>query len=113
MSSAGPLTNQVNLAGTLLERGVLRFTPAGVPILDARVSHRSRQEEAGVDRDVALDVTVVFAGALAEMADRLRIGQGLEIRGFLAPRRRQSRTVVVHAVGFDVIGSGQLKTEEV
>ena len=31
--------NEVTLSGELVERALLRYTPAGIPILDARLAH--------------------------------------------------------------------------
>jgi len=97
--------NRVALTGVLIEREALRYTPAGIAMLNARLSHRCETIEAGHRRQVEFDIAVSFAGPLAQRADALRPGQPLAITGFLAARRRQSRSLVLHATEFRVTGA--------
>ncbi len=95
--------NLLVLEAALVEREALRYTPAGIPVVSAKLRHESRQREAGGERAVALEVAAVFAGGAAQAADRLSLGANLRVRGFLAPRRKASRTLVVHVTEFDSI----------
>jgi primosomal replication protein N len=90
----------VQLTGTLTEREALRDTPAGIAMLGARLSHRSETIEAGHARQLEFDVALRFAGAIAARADRLQLGESISVDGFLAPRRRQSKSLVVHVTDF-------------
>jgi len=92
--------NRVQLSGTLTEREALRYTPAGIAMLGARLSHRSEATEAGQSRQLEFDVALRFAGAIAARADRLQLGASILVDGFLAPRRRQSKSLVVHVTEF-------------
>lgn len=94
------MQNRVQLSGTLTEREALRYTPAGIAMLGARLSHRSETIEAGHPRQLEFDVALRFAGAIAARADRLQLGESISIDGFLAPRRRQSKSLVVHVTEF-------------
>ncbi len=94
------MQNRVQLSGTLTEREALRYTPAGVAMLGARLSHRSETTEAGHPRQLEFDVALRFAGAVAARADRLQLGESISVDGFLAPRRRQSKSLVVHVTEF-------------
>ncbi|MGE0806587.1 MAG: primosomal replication protein N [Burkholderiaceae bacterium] len=96
--------NRVSLTGVLIEREALRYTPAGIAMLHGRISHRCETTEAGHRRQVEFDIAVAFAGPLAQRADALRPGQPLAISGFLAARRRLSRSLVLHASEFRVTG---------
>jgi len=51
--------NQLTLAGTLVARDALRYTPAGVPIVSFRVAHASQQSEAGAARQVEMEMACV------------------------------------------------------
>lgn len=95
--------NQVGLTASLLERESLRYTPAGIPIVAFRLAHQSMQREAGGDRQVELEIAAVAADRLALGIDRLALGASLRVSGFLAPRRRASRSLVLHLTEFEQI----------
>lgn len=94
------MQNRVQLSGTLVERETLRYTPAGIAMLGARLNHHSEAIEAGHPRQLEFDVALRFAGAIAARADRLRLGESILVDGFLAPRRRQSKSLIVHVTEF-------------
>lgn len=96
--------NRVELSATLLEREALRYTPAGIPIVACRLSHQSVQQEAGQGRTVELEVPAMAVDSLALKLDRTALGTALQVEGFLAPRRRQSRTLVLHMTRFESVG---------
>jgi primosomal replication protein N len=95
--------NRAELRGLLIGREPLRYSPAGVPILSGLLQHASSQAEAGTDRQVELEIGLVFAGTQALAADRLALGAQLRVAGFLAPRRRQSKQLVMHVTEFESI----------
>lgn len=102
--AAPPATaNRVELSGVIVEREALRYTPAGIAMLNARLGHRSGAIEAGMPRELEFEVAVRFAGSLATRADRLVLGQPVLATGFLAPRRRQSRSLVLHVTEFSLL----------
>ena len=95
--------NRVELQALLVQRESLRFSPAGIPILGATLAHSSEQSEAGSARRVELELAAVFAGKAAEAASRLALGSMLAVTGFLAPRRRHSKTLSLHVTQFELI----------
>ena len=95
--------NVVELQAKLAERGLLRFSPAGVPLLSATLHHASRHMQAGAERSVELELGAVFAGQLAERADRVALGALIVARGFLAPKRKASRLVQLNVTEFELI----------
>ena len=58
-------SNEVALAGELTAIEPLRYTPAGVALINFRLLHRSQQKEAGVKRQVECEINGV---AMAEVA---------------------------------------------
>lgn len=86
----------VRLDGELVERGAVRFTPGGVPVLDLKLRHRSEQIEAGLPRSIDFEIAAVALGDLADTMDALVPGRRLEVDGFLAPSRKGSRTLTLH-----------------
>jgi primosomal replication protein N len=92
--------NRVELSGVLIEREALRYTPAGIAMLNARLGHASEALEAGLPRQLDFEIAVRFAGSIATRADRLALGAPVVVSGFLAPRRRQSKSLVLHVTDF-------------
>ena len=88
--------NEFRLSGVLVERAALRFTPAGVPVLEARIQHRSDVIEAGVPRSLEFVVSAVGLGPIAGDLEREALGAQLDLTGFLAPRSRRSSKLVLH-----------------
>jgi primosomal replication protein N len=95
----------------LLEREALRYTPAGVPMVGLKLSHRSVQREAGADRQVDLEIAAVAADAVALRLSRVPLGANLRIDGFLAPRRRSARSLVLHVTAFELQENIETNTE--
>jgi primosomal replication protein N len=89
-------SNRLMLSGQLAAKDALRYTPAGVPILTFSVAHESRQDEAGAAREVALEMACVAVEAAAKTLAAAPLGIGVRLGGFLAPKGRHSRQVVLH-----------------
>ncbi len=81
---------------------MIRYTPAGVPMLNAKLEHHSECVEADRPRQVDLEMPLVFAGRLAESANRLSVGRELALTGFLAPRRKASKALVLHVTAYEL-----------
>ena len=94
--------NTVHLIADFLARDALRWSPAGIPILGATVHHHSTQIEAGLPRDVTLELSIRAAGPLAERLDRVALGASLAIQGFLAPRSRSGKGLTLHLTQFEI-----------
>lgn len=103
IANLGLAANTVLLSGQLVGRDALRFTPAGIALLNAKLAHQSEQTEAGGKRSVEFEIELLFAGEAAVQADRLVLGQILRVSGFLAHRRRQSRTLQLHATAYELV----------
>jgi primosomal replication protein N len=90
------VANRVELSGRLLARGALRHTPAGIPVVEFHLGHRSSQEEAGGFRQVECEVACVAIGVPAGLLNAARLGDTLIVTGFLAAKSRKTRTPVLH-----------------
>ncbi len=91
--------NEFRLSGTLVERAALRFTPAGVPVVEAQFRHRSDVIEAGLPRTLEFDVSAIGLGPMAGALEHEPLGAQLDLSGFIAPRSRRSRRLVLHVTG--------------
>jgi primosomal replication protein N len=86
----------------VIAREELRYTPAGVPVLNFRLAHRSQQTEAKHARAVELEALAVAIGEVAQRLAALPEGQRLTLTGFLANRSRRSTQVVLHVNEFEI-----------
>jgi len=92
--------NQLQLVATIAERDVLRYTPAGVPIVSAVLMHSSHQEEAGIDRLVEFEVPAFAAGEISGRFGNAELGASYRFTGFLARKNRNSKALVFHIIDF-------------
>lgn len=93
----------VHLEGQLVERDAIRYTPAGVPVLECRLLHRSVQTEAGLPRDVEFEIAAVALGEVVASLDRVVAGSSLVASGFLAPGRKTARSLRLHIQTFEPV----------
>ena len=61
----------------IAERDALRYTPAGMPIVNAVLQHRSQQMEAGIARLSEFEIAAVAAGGAGARLD----AQGADVAG--------------------------------
>ncbi|QPC30096.1 primosomal replication protein N [Caldimonas thermodepolymerans] len=87
--------NRLVLSASIVERGGMRYTPAGLPALDLRLAHESTVTEAGHPRQVRMELRSVVIGPMAERLNRIELGVPQQFAGFLAAQRN-GRGVVFH-----------------
>jgi len=92
--------NQLSLTGKLVERSALRFTPAGIPVVEAQFEHCSELVEGGMLRKLAFTFDAVLIGDLARTLGNEGLGGEMALRGFVAPRSRRSTRLQVHVTEF-------------
>ena len=79
--------NRLVLSAQLVERGVLRYTPAGLPAIDCRLQHESTLTEDGQPRKVSLEIKALAIGAIARQLGVVVLGSYAQFGGFLASVR--------------------------
>jgi primosomal replication protein N len=89
---------------TLIERSALRYTPAGIPVLDLQFEHESETTEAGLRRLLRFAFAAIAIGDAAKDLARERLGDALVLDGFLAPRTRRSTRLRLHIVRYAPMG---------
>lgn len=97
------MTNRVRLRAQLVSRADVRFSPAGVPILKAALRHEGAVAEAGVERQLKFELDAIAVGEAAQRLDRQALGVELEVSGFMAPRSKRSRSLILHITEFTEI----------
>jgi primosomal replication protein N len=87
--------NRLVLTAQLVERGALRYTPAGLPALDLSLKHESTVTQDGQARQVSVEVKARAIGAITERLAKVEMGSTHGFAGFLGSQRN-GRGVVFH-----------------
>jgi primosomal replication protein N len=95
--------NHLQLVANIAEREILRYTPAGIPIVSATLLHSSKQIEAGVERLIDFEMTAIAAGEISGRFNQAELGATYRFTGFLARKNRNSKSLVFHISDFDAI----------
>lgn len=93
--------NKLAISGEVTQIEVLRYTPAGLPLLSFVISHISEDVEAGMKRKVECEVNAVAMGNLA--TSNIQLGTKLKALGFLAKRSAKSNQLVLHIKNIELI----------
>jgi primosomal replication protein N len=75
------------LSAQLLERGAVRYTPAGLPAIDCKLVHASTVSEDGQPRQVSLEIKALAIGAMSRPLGAMVLGGSAMFAGFLATTR--------------------------
>ena len=94
--------NRLVLAATLVERGAVRYTPAGLPALDVLLKHESEVSEDGLPRKVSLEIKAVAIGAITLPVGAMALGSSATFAGFLGATRN-GRGLVLHITALDPV----------
>lgn len=89
------------LTGRISAAGELRYSPAGVPVLEFRVNHASRQQEAGIVRRAECEVNAVALGDTARALAKVEPERVLRFSGFLNRKGLRSTQLVLHITGYE------------
>lgn len=95
--------NRTELAGIIRERGALRYTPAGIPVLEFQMIHESEQNEAGGLRRVSCEIACVALGPTALLIKEAPPGSEIRVSGFLAARSLKRKTPVLHVTEVEYV----------
>jgi primosomal replication protein N len=97
--------NRLQLIARIAERDILRYTPAGIPIVTAKLLHESKQVEAGIERLVELEISALAAGEISGRFSQAELGDIFKFTGFLARKNRNSKSLVFHVSDFEIANS--------
>ena len=93
--------NQLRLDGQVVERGAVRYTPAGIPVIEFRLQHTSEQVEGGGKRKVDCEVGCIALGPLANLLSGMNAGSLCSATGFLAAKSLKNRSLVLHVTAIE------------
>jgi primosomal replication protein N len=95
--------NRLTIDAVVAERGEIRFTPAGIPVVELLLQHRSTQVEAGLPRLVDCAVRAKVLGDRAKHLAGIAPGERIRCTGFLARRSRHGAGVQLHVQEFELL----------
>jgi primosomal replication protein N len=87
--------NRLVISGVLIQVDLVRYSPAGVPIAEAVILHRSSQAVASQARQVECELTVQASGSLASQLAQLVVGTQVKLEGALNRRSMNSRQLIL------------------
>ena len=93
--------NKVEISGVITELKSLRYTPAGVPVVEFRLKHESERAEAGAQRKVNAEIEAVAFEAQARLLAAGPMGRQLKAEGFLCAKNRRSKKPVLHVTNIE------------
>ena len=85
-----------------MAKSALRYTPAGVAVLEASFEHEGTVTEAAAERTLAFEFSTIALGAVAQALDREPLGAWMTLHGFVAPRARRTTRLVVHVTEYKI-----------
>ena len=81
----------------------IRYSPAGVPVLQFELQHQSRQTEANMALTVEVNMRIQAAGELAQEVGRFSDGTEIVVKGFLARTSQRSDIPVLHVNSYKLL----------
>ena len=86
----------MTLSGEITAIEPLRRTPAGIPLINFRLVHKSRQVEGGYKRQVDCEISGIAVGDSAMAMSRMQQGHLVSVEGFLNRKNRMSAQLILH-----------------
>lgn len=90
------MENRLSLVASIIERDAMRYTPAGIPVVTARLQHSSEQMEAETRRMIEFEIPATAIGKIAGTLEKLEPGQIQRFTGFMAKKSQKSKSLVFH-----------------
>ena len=92
--------NRLVLSAQLVQRGAMRYTPAGLPALDMSLKHESQVSQESQARNVSFEVKARAVGEITHRLVLLELGSDHAFAGFLGSQRN-GRGIVFHVTELD------------
>ena len=93
--------NRLAISAVPVERTVLRYTPAGIPVAELSLRFEGVATEAGAERQLEFEFAAIAMGPVATAINEEPLGQPLSLNGFIAPRSRRSQRLIVHITEYE------------
>ena len=90
--------NQTIICGEIIKLADLRYTPAGVAVVEFSIRHQSKQSSADNPRQVMCDISAIAFEQMAMMMIKLKIGYGVKLTGFLTKKSQKNQQLILHVI---------------
>ncbi|UJP04525.1 MAG: primosomal replication protein N [Nitrosomonas sp.] len=81
----------------------MRYTPAGVAIMEFTVNHASKQKEAGIVRQIIFELLAIAMGEAAIAVAGMKRENAVKMTGFLNRKSHSSQQLIFHAIQIELI----------
>ncbi|MEN9911783.1 MAG: hypothetical protein RI956_227 [Pseudomonadota bacterium] len=88
--------NHAVLSAVLLQKSVLRYTPAGVAVMTLNLEHNSQVQQANSLRVVQFSIESTALDSIALTSNNLNIGDIYTFEGFWAPAHYRTQRLTFH-----------------
>ncbi|MEP7057113.1 MAG: primosomal replication protein N [Caldimonas sp.] len=92
--------NRLVLQAQLVERGAMRYTPAGLPVFDLSLKHESQITQEGQARQISVEIRARALGPITQRVAQLELGSSHGFAGFLGSQRN-GRGIVFNVTELD------------
>jgi len=93
--------NQFILTAALIAKEAIRYTPAGIPVIECQLEHAGVVQEAEGQREVRMKLEAIAIGEVHQRLDRLEMGRAVTMKGFLAQKNLRSQRLVFHITNIE------------
>ncbi|OWY38470.1 primosomal replication protein N [Xenophilus sp. AP218F] len=90
------MQNRLALTATVEREEALRYTPAGLPVVEMWLRHQSRQTASGFERDVACEIQAILIGEDGRKLSGKLAGKTVNVTGFLSQRGLRNPRLVLN-----------------
>jgi primosomal replication protein N len=96
----GRSMNRLVLQAQLIERSAIRYTPAGLPVLDFLLKHSSQVNQEGQPRKVDFEIKARIVGPLIHRLASVALGSHVGFAGFIGSHRN-GKGILFHVIEID------------
>lgn len=94
-----------------MEISAQRTTPAGLPVVEVLIAHQSTQVEAGIPRNVEVEMRAVGMGIWAQYLVQAPLGSLMTVTGFFTARTQRMRQPVLHLTAIEFLNKTPAKPD--
>lgn len=96
--------NTIVVSGEISKVEPIRLTPAGLTVLNFKLTHRSIQKEANTDRKVYAEFHCILIGETEEKLTEIQNHTKIKIKGFIASvNTKAPYRLVLHVTAYELL----------